>query len=252
MSRPQRHWDARAALNFMLGGSGAGLMAAGALLEPPSPWPLACAAVLIAVGLTAVWLEIGKKARALHVLFNPYTSWMARESLAALLLFPLAFGSILTLRLIPAAAMAALVFLWCQARILRASRGIPAWRAPEIVPLVVCTGLAEGAGLALFFSHPPLLLAAYAFAVTARAWAWLRYNAATKNAALAPAGRSLLAIGTGGALACAALAMDSSAFAWLAGLAAVGTGWRLKFALVTRASAYQGFSLPHLPVRGAR
>jgi phenylacetyl-CoA:acceptor oxidoreductase subunit 2 len=177
---------------------------------------------------------------------------MARESFAALLLFPLAFGSILTLRLIPAAAMAALVFLWCQARILRASRGIPAWRAPEIVPLVVCTGLAEGAGLALCFSHQPLLLAAYALAITARAWAWLRYNAATKNAALAPAGRSLLVIGTGGALACAALAMDSSAFAWLAGLAAVGTGWRLKFALVTRASAYQGFSLPHLPVRGAR
>ena len=171
MSRPQRHWDARAALNFMLGGSGAGLMAAGALIEPPSPWPLACALALIAIGLTAVWLEIGKKTRALHVLFNPYTSWMARESFAALLLFPLALGSILTLRLLPAAAMTALIFLWCQARILRASRGIPAWRAPEVVPLVVCTGLAEGAGLALCFSHQPLLLAAFALAVAARACA---------------------------------------------------------------------------------
>jgi phenylacetyl-CoA:acceptor oxidoreductase subunit 2 len=252
VSRPQRHWDARAALNFMLGGSGAGLMAAAVLFEPPSPWPLAGAAALIAVGLTAVWLEIGKKSRALHVFFNPYTSWMARESLVALLLFPLALGSILTLRLIPAAAMAALVFLWCQARILRAARGIPAWRSPQVVPLMICTGLAEGAGLALFFSQAPLLLAVFALAVAARAWSWLRYDAATKSAVLAPAGKSLLAIGTAGALACAVVAIDSIAFAWAAGLAAVSTGWWLKFTLVTRASAYQGFSLPHLPVRGAR
>jgi phenylacetyl-CoA:acceptor oxidoreductase subunit 2 len=252
VSRPQRHWDARAALNFICGGSGAGLMAAGALFDPPSPWPLACAAVLVATGLAAVWLEIGKKARALHVLFNPYTSWMARESFAALLLFPLALGSILTLRLIPAAAIAALMFLWCQARILRAARGIPAWRAPQIVPLVMCTGLAEGAGLALFFSQAPLLLAAFALAVAARAWAWLRYNAATKNAVLARAGTSLLAVGTAGALVCAVLAIDSIPFAWLASAAAISTGWRLKFALVTRASSFQGFSLPHLPVRGAR
>jgi phenylacetyl-CoA:acceptor oxidoreductase subunit 2 len=252
MSRPQRHWDARAALNFMLGGSGAGLMAAAALVEPPSPWPLACAAALIAIGLTAVWLEIGKKSRALHVLFNPYTSWMARESFAALLLFPLALGSILTLRLIPAAAMAALAFLWCQARILRASRGIPAWRAPQVVPLVMSTGLAEGAGLTLLFSQQPLLLAAFAFAVAARAWAWLSYDAATKSAVLAPAGKRLLVIGTAGALACAVGGLYSTPLAWLAAFAAVGTGWWLKFTLVTRASAFQGFSLPHLPVRGAR
>jgi phenylacetyl-CoA:acceptor oxidoreductase subunit 2 len=252
MSRPQRHWDARAALNFILGGSGAGLMAAAALFEPPSPWPLACALALIAVGLTAVWLEIGKKSRALHVLFNPYTSWMARESFAAMILFPLALGSILTLRLIPAAAMAALVFLWCQARILRASRGIPAWRAPQVVLLVMCTGLAEGAGLALFFSQEPLLLALFVLAVAARAWAWLSYDAATKSAVLAPAGRSLLAIGTAGALACAVVGIGSAPFAWAAAAAAVGAGWWLKFALVTRASSYQGFSLPHLPVRGVR
>ena len=252
MSRPQRHWDARAALNFMLGGSGAGLMAAGALFDPPSPWPLACALALIAVGLTAVWLEIGKKTRALHVLFNPYTSWMARESFAAALVFPLALGSILTLRLIPAAAIAALVFLWCQARILRAARGIPAWRAPQVVPLVICTGLAEGAGLALVFSQAPLLLAVFALAVAARAWAWLRYDAATKSTTLASAGWSLIALGTAAALAFAVGAVYFAPLAWLAALAAIGTGWRLKFTLVTRASSFQGFSLPHLPVRGTR
>ena len=49
MNRLQVNWDIRAALNFMLGGSGAGLMAASALVEPPSPWPLACAAALVAI-----------------------------------------------------------------------------------------------------------------------------------------------------------------------------------------------------------
>ena len=37
----------------------------------------------------------------------------------------------------------------------------------------------------------------------------------------------------------------------LAGLAALAAGWRLKFALVTRAAYNQGFSLPQLPVRGS-
>jgi phenylacetyl-CoA:acceptor oxidoreductase subunit 2 len=251
MSRPQRHWDARAALNFMLGGSGAGLIVASVAIEAAS-WPLALGLALIAAGLAAVWLEIGRKARALHVLFNPYTSWMTRESFAALTLFPLALGSMLSLRFVPAAAAAALVFLWCQARILRASRGIPAWRAPEVVPLVVCTGLAEGAGLALVFSQERTLLALFAVAVVMRAFAWARYRAVLKNAALEFAGRMLLQVGTVGALACALAAAYAAPLAWIAAAAALATGWGLKFALVTRASAYAGFGLPHLPVRGTR
>ena len=102
MSRPQRHWDARAALNFMLGGSGAGLMVASMAIDPVSPWPLALALGLVGAGLTAVWLEIGRKTRALHVFFNPFTSWMTRESFAAMILFPLALGSMLSLRLLDA------------------------------------------------------------------------------------------------------------------------------------------------------
>ena len=126
----------------MLGGSGAGLMAADRARRAAFAVAARSARLaLIAIGLTAVWLEIGKQSRALHVLFNPYTSWMARESFAALLLFPLALGSILTLRLIPAAAMAALVFLWCQARILRARARHP--------------GLARAAGRAARDVHRP-------------------------------------------------------------------------------------------------
>ena len=252
MSRPQRHWDARAALNFILGGSGAGLVVASVAIEPASPWPLALAFTFIAAGLAAVWLEIGRKARALHVLFNPFTSWMTRESFAALILFPLALGSMLSLRFVPVAAVAALVFLWCQARILHASRGIPAWRAREVVPLVISTGLAEGAGLALLFSQERWLLVWFALAVTVRALAWTRYRAAVKSAALEFAGKNLLQAGTVGALACALAAAYAAPLAWIAAVAALATGWGLKFVLVTRASAYAGFGLPRLPVRGTR
>ena len=145
----------------------------------------------------------------------------------------------------PLAAVAALAFLYCQARILRAAKGIPAWRAPEIVPLIVFTGLAEGAGLALFFSVDVFPVACFALAVAARFVAWRRYRAAVPGKALGPAGRALVWIGTVAALALVFVPP-------LAGLAALATGWWLKFALVTRASFNQGFSLPHLPVRGTR
>ena len=39
------------------------------------------ALALVAAGLGAVWLEIGRPLRAIHVFFNPCTSWMTREVL---------------------------------------------------------------------------------------------------------------------------------------------------------------------------
>ena len=251
MSTPQRHWDARAALNFILGGSGAGLIVAASAIQPPSPLPLALGLVLVAAGLVAVWFEIGKKLRALHVLFNPFTSWMTREAFTALVLFTLTLGSILTLRWIPAAGLAALVYLWCQARILRAARGIPAWRVHDVVPLIITTGLAEGAAISLFFSSETALLGLFGLAVTARAIAWGRYRAAT-GGVLESTGKALVWIGTVGALTCALAGAYAAPFAWLAALAALATGWQVKFLLVTRASSYQGLRLPHLPVRGTR
>ena len=249
---PQRHWDARAALNFILGGSGAGLIVAAVAIQPPSAWPLALGLALVAAGLAAVWLEIGRKLRALHVFFNPFTSWMTRESFTALLLFLLGVGSMMTLRFIPAAALVALVYLWCQARILHATRGIPAWRVREIVPFIVTAGLAEGAAFALLFSQSTLLLALFSGAVAARAVAWLRYRAVTKTGITEKAGRALLQFGTLGALACALAGAYVAPLAWLAALAAIATGWHIKLVLVTRASAYEGLRLPHLPVRGTR
>jgi phenylacetyl-CoA:acceptor oxidoreductase 26-kDa subunit len=245
MKRLQPHWDARAALNFMLGGAGSGLMAVLGLVAVDSALPVMVSLALIAAGLGAVWLEIGRKLRALHVLFNPRSSWMTRESFAALLLFPLGLGSILVPAALPFAAAAALGFLYCQARILTAAKGIPAWRAPEVVPLIIATGVAEGAGLCLLFTQQELVVALFGLAVLGRAVAWRRYRASVKSAMLEP-------VGTAAVLLLLLLSFHSSALAPLAGMAALAAGWRLKFALVTRAAFVQGFALPHLPVRGTR
>src|SRR3970282_374890 len=156
MSWVQKRWDARAALNFMLGGAGGGLMVAAAMAYPDSRVPVVLSLALVAAGLGAVWLEIGEKLRAGNVLFNPFTSWMTRESFAALLLFALGAAALWRPGFLPFAAAAALAFVYCQGRILRASKGIPAWRAPQVTLLVVATALAEGAGIALFFTTAPL------------------------------------------------------------------------------------------------
>jgi phenylacetyl-CoA:acceptor oxidoreductase subunit 2 len=249
----QKHWDARAALNFMLGGAGGGLMIAAALVYPDGRAPVLLSLALIAAGLGAVWLEIGRKLRALNVFLNPSTSWMTRESFAAVLLF--GFGGLALWQPRPyltGAALAALAFVWCQARILRAAKGIPAWRAPQVVLLAVSTALAEGAGLLLLFTSAPLLLNWFALALVLRVIAWSRYRDAVRSPQLDAPGKALVSIGTVAALLLAMAGHLVPAAAPLAGACALATGLWLKFALVTRASTNQGFSLPRLPVRGAR
>jgi phenylacetyl-CoA:acceptor oxidoreductase subunit 2 len=254
MSVQQRHWDARAATNFICGGAGSGLLVVTAFVPSTRPIVVVVALALIAAGLAAVWLEIGRKLRALHVFFNPFTSWMTRESLGALLVFLLGGAYLVSgwsLTLYGAGAAAA-AFLYCQARILCAAKGIPAWREPRVVPLVVWTGLAEGAGLALLFSVAGVQFALLAGAIAARMLAWWRYGGAVKSPALLLPGRILLWLGSALPLL---LILLSDAFPWagpLAGLAAFAGGAGIKYALIARASLKQDFSLPHLPVRGVR
>lgn len=254
MSVLQRHWDARAATNFICGGAGSGLLVAAAFVPSTRPIAVAVALALIAAGLGAVWLEIGRKLRAVHVFFNPFTSWMTRESFAALLVFGFG-GSFLvwgTKPFLYAAGLAAAAFLYCQARILHAAKGIPAWREPRIVPLVVWTGFAEGAGLALLFTADAAPLALFAGALAARAITWARYRDVVKAPALATPGRALLWLGTVLPLVLLFIAETYVSAAPVAGMAGFAAGAWLKLALVTRASFKQDFSLPHLPVRGTR
>jgi phenylacetyl-CoA:acceptor oxidoreductase 26-kDa subunit len=271
----QTNWDGRAAANFICGGSGAGLivfavlsgavgMALGALLLG--------GLALVGSGLACVWLEIGRPRRALHVFFNPRTSWMSREAFVAALMFPVALGAAVALPGCQwAAAALAAAFLYCQGRMLQAARGIPTWREPMLVPLIVTTGLAEGGGL--FFLTAPLheagtqaLLALFGTLVLLRVLVWLAYRrrlaraaAPHANAALDRAGRVLQVAGTLVPLvliAAIALGAVSGAeiltVAAIAGLGAVIAGAYAKYAIVTRAGFNQGFALAHLPVRGAR
>jgi len=232
---------------------GAGLMIAAFFTQNQSRDAMLLALILVACGLGAVWLEIGRKLRAIHVFFNPFTSWMTREAFAAVLLFALGAAALWQPQpFLPAAAVAALAFVWCQGRILTASKGIPAWRAPQVVLLIVSTALAEGAGLCLLFTTAPLLLAWFGLALILRAIAWSRYRAAVRNNTLEAPGKVLLQIGTVAALLLALAGILVPVAAPLAGVAAIATGWWLKFALVARASFNQGFALPRLPVRGTR
>ncbi|HXX84276.1 MAG TPA: phenylacetyl-CoA:acceptor oxidoreductase [Casimicrobiaceae bacterium] len=268
----QAHWDARAAGNFICGGAGAGSIVFAGLSgadDATLTSLILTGLALVAVGLTCVWLEIGRPLRAVNVFINPRTSWMSREAFTATLLFP---AGLATVAGAPgwrwAAAALALAFVYCQGRMLQAAKGIPAWREPLITPLIVASGLAEGAGL-FFFTSPlhgvgtRLSLAIFAALVLGRAVLWLVYRgrlsgvaAPEARAALDRTGRVLSVVGTLiplGLLAVIAVATVQQAiglFAAIAGLAAALAGAHLKYTILIRAAFNQGFALAQLPVRG--
>jgi len=270
----QRHWDWRATGNFVLGGSGSGLLLAAALALPPGPAravALLLGLALVGLGLVSVWLKIGRPWRALHVLFNPWTSWMAREACLGTALACAAAAAFFLPGFWTEAALGALAFAyaWAQARILKASKGIPAWREPRIVPFMIATALAEGAALALLLAlawRQPgwLVYGVVAAALLLRALAWYAYESVAAprltgapRAALQGVTPVMLWFGTFGALALAAAAFAlpptyAPLPAAVCALAAIGAGWHAKSTLVTRAALNQGFSLPKLPVRGSR
>lgn len=271
LQRPQAHWDWRAAGNFVCGGAGSGLAFFAALWAPEAlrAFLLLAGMGLVGLGLFFVWLEIGRPLRAPNVLVHLRTSWMSREALAAIVLFVLGLGLVLGLRWREwPTALAALAFLYCQARLLGAARGIPTWRHRLTAPLLVLTGLTEGLGLFWLlgaWNQPPLLLALpLAALLLARAGLWRLWRARLAQDAPPPALRAidaqapvLLWAGTAAPLAALAVAAAAGSIPLLqatllagAGLLAACAGGSLKFTLVTRTGYQHGFSLPRMPVRG--
>jgi phenylacetyl-CoA:acceptor oxidoreductase subunit 2 len=264
----QAHWDARAAVNFMAGGCGSGLIVFAALAGAPA-WAYLAGAALVALGLTAVALEIGRPLRALNVYRHPQRSWMSREAIVAPLLLAAALAAWIG---VPgagaAAAVLALAFVYCQGRMLRAAKGIPAWREPTVVPLLVATALAEGGGAFLLLAGasgggtwPVWALFGMALAARWALWGGWRRRLKTTPRALQQIDRAgrLLRAGTllALALALAALLMPpapllGTALPPLAGALALAAGWWFKFTLITRAAFNQGFAIAQLPVRGVR
>ncbi len=283
--RLQANWDWRAAGNFIGGGSGTGLVILAAVASGGGAayWPLGFAgAVLVGVGLFCVWLEIGRPWRALNVFFHPQSSWMTREAFVSALLLPvtlLAAAASAPFLHLPAvaggavwlAALLAALYLYCQARILRASKGIPAWRHVALMPVIIITGLAEGCGfiligVALFGGALVWPLVLLVVLLLGRWLAWRKYLAemtttgAPRKAldVLNDATPMINGLGHYGAAILAVLALGlGDGMIWgpwlaaLAGAAAIAGGWRLKFVVIARAAYNQGFALPLTPVRGA-
>jgi phenylacetyl-CoA:acceptor oxidoreductase subunit 2 len=270
---PQQSWDARAAANFVGGGAGCGLLLFATLAGAEGTLRLlliATALLLVAGGLLCVWAEIGRPWRALNVLLHPQRSWMSREAALASLLLASAAAALWWPLLQPLAALLAAGFLYCQARILQAARGIPAWREPLTVPLLAATGLASGAGLywlaAPWFGQAGSgawlafgLLLLLRFVIGAR---WRRQVSGKLHSAALPAVAHASRGLDGGSLLPLALVLVVLAaplppllallLQVLAGALAAAGGALFKYLLVTRAGFNQGFALPHLPVRGVR
>jgi phenylacetyl-CoA:acceptor oxidoreductase subunit 2 len=269
----QTNWDFRAAFNFIFGGAGAGLLvilALSGLGGNALRAELLLGMALIGAGLISVWFEIGRPLRAMNVGFNPHTSWMTRESFAAGAVFALGLAAawLGSAALAQAAAVAALIFAYCQGRLLQAAKGIPAWRVPALGWLNFATALTEGAGLfvalaAVFDTPARGVIAYFSLALIARGFAWSAYRSSVAKsmarpalAALDRAGKMVIQFGTIAPLALLLLAMFAPDVArgtvLLAGVAALAAGWQFKFVLITRAAYNQGFALPHLPIRGSR
>jgi phenylacetyl-CoA:acceptor oxidoreductase subunit 2 len=270
--KQQRNWDWRAATNFILGGSGGGLLLCSLLagLEPAfARAAVALGLVLIGCGLTCVWFEIGRPWRALNVYRHIATSWMTREAVVALAVFASGGLAVLTGAAVffMLAAVCGAAFLYSQARILAANKGIPSWRHPASVPLMVGTGLAEGAGLAAVVAAAgaggfgTAAASGLLVLIALRAWFWQRYLAGLAATGAPDASlrvlnqfkSSFVLLGhvLPGLVVAAVLAgMPARPLLLAAGALVVASGWMLKYTLVRRAAFTQGLALERLPVRG--
>jgi phenylacetyl-CoA:acceptor oxidoreductase subunit 1 len=271
----QQHWDWKAAGNFICGGAGAGLfiIAAAASFRTGPMFLVNVAAMgIVALGLFLLLFKIGRPWRSLYVLRQPWRSWMSREAWVAGLFFPLAaLATWIESPVLPvAAAIVAFLFLFSQAMILKEAKGIPAWRVRAIVPLIVSTGFAEGAGLFLAattvlptlksVSEPTAIAVVLLAAV--RSWSWQTYRTtlAIEGApirAIAALDRYRLTFFVAGlalpvlliAAGFVAARIEPLVFA-VAGVCVVAAGSALKLLLITRAGFNQGFALDHTPERG--
>lgn len=273
----QTYWDWRAAGNFIGGGTGVGVLVAGCVTAVAGLAPVWLGALVgiacIGAGLTCVWLEIGRPWRALNVFLNARTSWMTREALVAPPLMLAGAAAVLTgslYALVPAALLACL-FLFCQARILHAAKGIPAWRQCEVVPLIIATGLVEGCAvfmLPAWWIAPKAAGVAAALMLFAMIARWLvlsRYArhltdgalpraAAREIAAIMPAMRFAGHVAPAALIALGLLVSPSGLGALLCtlgGLMAAAAGWAFKLTLIVKAAYTQGYAVPRTPVRGA-
>jgi phenylacetyl-CoA:acceptor oxidoreductase subunit 2 len=230
-------------------------------------------AVLIVLGLSFVFLKIGRKLRFWRAVARPQTSWMTREIYAVAVFY----SGVLADFMWPSAGISMLVsasaiaFLFCQAKILHLARGISAWRVALVPWMIVASGLLEGLGLLTlmllwipgFGTLSPSLALAGIVLVALNAGLWAAYRARAAKNGIVPLSRRLidkitLPLHLAGhafpavAFILALASPDVARICLSAGsIAALAGGAFWKFMLIVRGGYQQGFSLPMLPQRGS-
>jgi phenylacetyl-CoA:acceptor oxidoreductase 27-kDa subunit len=276
----QTFWDWRAAMNWIFGGISSGTAVAAWLASLTGIVPAdrvvaaqLASAVLMAMGLSFVFLKIGRKLRFWRAVSRPQTSWMTREIYAVAMFYPAVLANLIW----PGAGISmlagifAIVFLFCQAKILHRARGISAWRVALVPWMIAASGLLEGLGLLTlmllwikgFGTLSPSLALAGLVLVALNAGLWAAYRASAAKNGIVPlsrrvidqvslplhlAGHAFPAVMFVLALASpdiARVCLGAGSIAALAG----GAFW--KFMLIVRGGYQQGFSLPMLPQRGS-
>ncbi len=276
----QTFWDWRAAMNWCFGGLAGGTIFAAwvaswvGLIEPARlPGLYLLGAGLMSIGLVCVFLKIGRQVRFWRAFARPNTSWMSRELYVVVVLFgALAVELVWRHPIIETViAFAAVAFVYCQAQILHAAKGIPAWRAPLIPAMILASGLFEGVGMvALLTGLVPSMVKASVMIAGAgllltlvNAALFHRYRSTARQGGIPPLARRALddlapivhSMGHGlpALLFFVALVapIDPATLLPLAGISALAGGFWWKFVVVTRASFQQGFALPRAPQRGS-
>lgn len=152
-ARPQTLWGWPAVANFALGGTGAGLYVAAAVVAGLGSSPgLTIASwlgpALVLAGFAAVALEAGRPLRGPRVFTRVATSWMSRELVLGALFALLAAAEFWEPGTGPrlGAVAAALGLVTAQGLILREARGVAAWSVPAMPLVFVQSALVAGAG----------------------------------------------------------------------------------------------------------
>jgi Fe-S-cluster-containing dehydrogenase component/DMSO reductase anchor subunit len=290
--RRQTFWDWKGATNFILGGMGSGLIViawVGLLLGQINmnflPFVNAAGAAFMGLGLLTLLFKIGRPFRILNALRRPQSSWMSREIYLAAIFFPAVALDFLpwlfSVSVLGPQAQGILHgiiglcgagFLFAQARILFAAKGIPAWRAPLIPWMIIATGLFEGVGIlaiaqAVFpgaFADPAYLLSVGSFLAAINFILWQTYRIKAKDFGIGPLAQkefksaSLLLVLVGQLTPWVLLTgmqilpeLNSQVTFAVIGLGTLFGGWLWKKTVLLNASYQQGFALPRVPQRGS-
>jgi phenylacetyl-CoA:acceptor oxidoreductase subunit 2 len=187
---------------------------------------------------------------------------MTREGSVAVVLFALVlFGLTFKISFIMGiAGIAGLLFLFCQGQMLKASKGIPSWREPTIVLLIVVTGICEGTAIMLIFLclqyevSIVLNLACLVF-LAIRISSWLIYRKNLGEAKVPAVTLTNLEkihffqIIAGNVIPVILIVLSLSVPEWAtlaiisAGVLVIIAGWHMKFTIITRAAQVQGYAL---------